>query len=192
MLAGSGRSDDQLMWRRENIIADESYKRQSRFFLNENVWISLKIPLKFVSKGPINNIPALVQIMAWRRPGDWPLSELMLVFVPTHICVTRPQWDNNHSAEYKIGWDFPVKSPFRAFQVLIRLHYWKCRDAVALRYLWDNVDQEDSYKVTKVDVERSNTCKMHNRSIMWKHFHVMKESVECLSLQDLNILCLAK
>ena len=39
-----------------------------------------------------NNIPALVQIMAWRRPGDKPLFEPMLVFVPTHICVTRPQW----------------------------------------------------------------------------------------------------
>ena len=61
-------------------------------FLNENVWISLKIPLTFVPKGPINNIPALVQIMAWRRPGDKPLSEPILVFVPTHKCVTRPQW----------------------------------------------------------------------------------------------------
>ena len=63
-------------------------------FLNENVWISLKIPLKFVSRGPNNNIPALVQIMAWRRPGDKPLSEPMLVFVPTHICITWPQWVN--------------------------------------------------------------------------------------------------
>ena len=63
-------------------------------FLNENAWISLKIPLMFVPGGPINNIPALVQIMAWRRPGDKPLSEPMLVFVPTHICVTRPQWVN--------------------------------------------------------------------------------------------------
>ena len=62
------------------------------FLLNENVWISLKFPLKFVPKGPINNIPELVQIMAWRRPGDKPSSEPMLVFVPTHICVTRPQW----------------------------------------------------------------------------------------------------
>ena len=61
-------------------------------FLNEDVLISLKIPLKFVPRGPINHIPALVQIMAWRRPGDTPLSEPMLVFVPTHICVTRPQW----------------------------------------------------------------------------------------------------
>ena len=47
-------------------------------FLNENVWILLKISLKFVPKGPINNIPALLQIMAWRRPGDKPLSEPML------------------------------------------------------------------------------------------------------------------
>ena len=61
-------------------------------FLNGNVWIPIKISLKFVSKGPINNIPALVQIMAWRRPGDKPLSEPMLVSLLTHICVTRPQW----------------------------------------------------------------------------------------------------
>ena len=43
-------------------------------FLKENVWIPIKISLKFVPKSPINNIPALVQIMAWRRPGDKPLS----------------------------------------------------------------------------------------------------------------------
>ena len=60
--------------------------------LNENVWITIKNPLKFVPKGPINTIPALVQIMAWRRPGDKPLSEPMLISLPTHICVTRPQW----------------------------------------------------------------------------------------------------
>ena len=37
-------------------------------FFNENVWIPVKISLKFVPKGPMNNIAALVQIMAWRRP----------------------------------------------------------------------------------------------------------------------------
>ena len=61
-------------------------------FLKENVWIPTKISLKFVPKGPINNIPALVQIMAWRRSGDKPLSEPKLIFVPTYICATRPQW----------------------------------------------------------------------------------------------------
>ena len=60
--------------------------------LNENVWIPIDISLKFVPMGPINNIPAMVQIMAWRRPGDKPLSEPMVVSLPTHICVARPQW----------------------------------------------------------------------------------------------------
>ena len=61
-------------------------------FMNENIWISTNILLKFVPKGLINNIPALVQIMAWRQPGDKPLSELMMVSLLMHICVTRPQW----------------------------------------------------------------------------------------------------
>ena len=61
-------------------------------FLNENVWISIKIPVKLVPKGPINNMPALFQIMAWRRPGAKPLSETMMVILLRHICVTRPQW----------------------------------------------------------------------------------------------------
>ena len=50
-------------------------------FLNENVLSSIRISLKFFHKGPINNIPELVQIMAWRRPGNKPLSELRLVCV---------------------------------------------------------------------------------------------------------------
>ena len=59
---------------------------------NENVWISLTVSMKFVPEVRINNIPALVQIMAWRWPGDKPLSEPMMVSLLTHICVTRPQW----------------------------------------------------------------------------------------------------
>ena len=40
------------------------------------------------------NIPAMVQIMAWRRPGDKWLSEPMMVSLPTHICIARLQWVN--------------------------------------------------------------------------------------------------
>ena len=54
-------------------------------FLDENVWISIKISLTFVLKDPINNIPALVEIIAWRRPGDKPLSQPMVVILLTHI-----------------------------------------------------------------------------------------------------------
>ena len=62
-------------------FADDTFKR---IFLNENVRISNKISLKFVPKGPINNNPALVQIMAWRQPGDKPLSEPMMVSLLMH------------------------------------------------------------------------------------------------------------
>ena len=72
-------------------FSDDIFKR---IFLNQNVRIPINISLEFVPKGPINNIPALVEIMAWRRPGDKPLSETMLVSLLTHICVTRPQWVN--------------------------------------------------------------------------------------------------
>ena len=61
-------------------------------FFNENMKLSIKISLKFVPKGPISNIPALVKIMALRRSGDKPLLELMMVILLAHICVTRPQW----------------------------------------------------------------------------------------------------
>ena len=37
------------------------------------------------------------QIMAWRRPGDKPLSEAMKVSLLTHICVARPQWFNDYN-----------------------------------------------------------------------------------------------
>ena len=45
---------------------DDTFKR---ILLNENVRNSIKISLKFIPKVRINNIPALVQIMAWCRPG---------------------------------------------------------------------------------------------------------------------------
>ena len=70
-------------------FADDTFKR---IFLNENFRISIKISLKFVPKGPINNIPVLVQIMAWRRSGDKPLCEPMMASLLIHISVTRPQW----------------------------------------------------------------------------------------------------
>ena len=63
--------------------------------LNETVWISIKISLEFVPKSPINYSPALVQIMAWHRPGDKPLSGPFLVcFTDAFIYVTLPQWIN--------------------------------------------------------------------------------------------------
>ena len=76
-------------------FADDTFRR---IFLNENLRTLLKNWLKIVPKVRINNIPALVQIMAWRQTGDKPLSESMMVSLPTHICVIRPQWVNKTPA----------------------------------------------------------------------------------------------
>ena len=102
--------------RRTVVVINTSRPRQNgrhfpddklkRIFLNENVWISIKISLKFVPRSPINNIPALVQIMAWRRPGDKPLSGPMMVRLPTHICVTRPQ---------RVNRTFPLKQLWQIY-----------------------------------------------------------------------------
>ena len=55
---------------------------QKRF---PNAFSIKKKSLKLVPMGRIKNIPALVLIMAWQRPGDKPLSEPMVVSLLTHI-----------------------------------------------------------------------------------------------------------
>ena len=53
--------------------------------------VSGRALVSLTAKVRINNIAALVQTMAWRRPGDKPLSEPMMVGLLMYICVTRPQ-----------------------------------------------------------------------------------------------------
>ena len=67
-------------------FTDDTFKP---IFLNENIRFLIKISLKFVPKVPTNSIPALVQIMTWRRPGGKPLSEPMMVCLLTYICVQK-------------------------------------------------------------------------------------------------------
>ena len=58
------------------ILADDNFKC---IFLNENDRILIRISLKFVARSPIDDKPALVQVMAWRRTGDKSLPEQMLI-----------------------------------------------------------------------------------------------------------------
>ena len=65
-------------------------------FWNENCLIMIQISLKFVPKGPIDNMQALVQIMAWRRIGDKPISEPMVAwFCDAYLC---------HTASMSLHW----------------------------------------------------------------------------------------
>ena len=48
-------------------------------FLNENDRIPIQMSLKYVSMSPVYSKSALVQVMAWRRTGDKPLPEPMMI-----------------------------------------------------------------------------------------------------------------
>ena len=72
--------------------------------LNEHIWISIRILLKFVPWVPIGNTPTLVQIMAWCLPGDKLLSEPMMVSLLTLIWVTRPKWVNDSFLKEPCAW----------------------------------------------------------------------------------------
>ena len=69
------------------LFADDIFRC---IFVNEKFCILVEISLKFIPKGPIDNNPALVQIMAWRRTSDKPLSEPRLA----RFCGTRGRWVN--------------------------------------------------------------------------------------------------
>ena len=58
------------------VLSDDNLKCN---FLNENDRIPIRISLKFYPRSPIDNNPALVQVMAWRRTGAKPLPESKLI-----------------------------------------------------------------------------------------------------------------
>ena len=57
-------------------LADDIFKC---ILLNEKDRIPIQISLKLVPRIPIDNKPALVQVMAWRRTGDKPLPVPMMM-----------------------------------------------------------------------------------------------------------------
>ena len=114
-------------------FADDIFKC---IFLNENEWISPSISLKCVPKVRINNIPTLVLIMAWRRPGDKPLSEPMMVSLLTHICVIRPQWVN----ALALG-KSECHFNYKIFQIIAVINGWDISCELALR--WTSLDLTD-------------------------------------------------
>ena len=101
-------------------FADDIFKC---IFLNENVWIPIKISLKFVPKGPINNIPAwLGAIQA--------LFEPMMVNLPTHVWSGKNIPIIMHTVQvmFCCGWQLPIffKVTWLTLgqQYIIFQHYW--------------------------------------------------------------------
>ena len=117
-------------------FADDIFKR---IFLSENVWISMKISLNFVLEVSINNIPALVQIMAPRRPSNKSLSESMMVSLLTHICVTRPQWVNSLTRRR-----FERHFRYIMFKLILVIDDWSISGKIALRWMSLNLTDDKS------------------------------------------------
>ena len=103
-------------WSRDKLTAVFQMTFSCVSFFIKMYELRLKFYFKFVSKGQISNIPALVQIMTWCGPGDKPLSESMMVNLLTHIWVTRPQLINNRCA-------VPLRNMYYINRPLIYLTY---------------------------------------------------------------------
>ena len=119
-------------------FADDTFKR---IFLKEHVRILIKISLKFVPKSPIDNIPTLFQIMAWRQPGDKPLSEAMMVSLLIHIYVARPQWVNSlRLNDASVNWVI-IDSVNGLSPVRRQAITWTNADLLSLRTLGTNFNE---------------------------------------------------
>ena len=69
-------------WQNGRHFADDIFKC---IFFNENSWISNKMSMNYVCWSLIDNMAALVQIMAWRRRGDKPnLNQWLLIYWRIH------------------------------------------------------------------------------------------------------------
>ena len=100
---------DLAHWGQDQMAAISQTTMSNAFSWKKMLGFRLKFHWSFFPKGRINNIPSLVQIMAWRLPGDKPLSEPMMVRLPAHICVARPQWVKKKTTSYiNIGHQEPI------------------------------------------------------------------------------------
>ena len=144
-------------------------------FFNENVWILLKISLKFVPNIWINHIPVLVQIMAWCRPGDKPLSEPMMICLLKQICVTRPQWVNSIQAwisyyiDYKVWYEiaYPFLNMSMLFQVLA-FHWRLLGPPIGISALKMQIIERSTLLTVSVETRES----IQTWSVLQKTFHM--------------------
>ena len=119
-------------------FADDIFKC---IFLNDKVWILMKISWKFIPKGPINNIPALIQIMAWRHPG-----------------ITWPQWGNpGFQNRMTFGSFYLFKGSFKGrwwvFYLITECHYHR-------------PEQAKMFGIAKTHITQFKNCSTHDNFVL--------------------------
>ena len=116
-----GNSRDNKEWYHLNVIhPHHNYLVQTRqhgchftddifkcIYLNENIWFSIVTILKVVPKGPINNIPVLIEIMARRRPTIiWTNDGVFTDAASTNY------YPISGEADMKKNWQTPLRNSF--------------------------------------------------------------------------------
>ena len=79
-------------WDRDKMAAFSETTLSNAFSSMKILDFRLKFHWRLFLRFQLTIYFSMVKIMAWRRPGDKPLSEPIMVSCPTHICVTRSQW----------------------------------------------------------------------------------------------------
>ena len=87
-----------IHWGRDKMDAISQTPFSSTFSWMKMLEFRLKFHWSLFPRAELTIFQHWFQIMVWRRPSDKPLSEPMMVSLATHICVTRPQWLNEHIA----------------------------------------------------------------------------------------------
>ena len=115
-----------------------SWKKMCQFWLkfHWNLFLFLRFQLY--------NIPALVQIMTWRRPGDKSISKPMMVSLLTHRCVTRSEWVKTYHITRKY-WGSSSKKD--------GLHF---ADDILKCTLWNKIILHFDLNLIEVCFQRSN------------------------------------
>ena len=104
--------------------------------------------------------------MAWRRSGDKPLFEPMMVGLPTHICVTRPQWVNTiaffevHNLQFNM---------FNSLIVWWHIMWGECWGNLTVCLIACSGQQQRKYQFFSLAMVDSP----HYGPAMQKHLHVM-------------------
>ena len=139
--------------------------------------------------------------MAWRRPGDKPLSEPMMVRLPTHICVARPQWVNFCGditltyARYKPN----TTKPCFLFLFFLFVVFFSCNTRpLQWRHIWTLRSRKSAQQLVQTStiqnqrsvllsigerIQRRFVGIPHKRLVMWKTFYAITSLCACFILQ---------
>ena len=132
-------------------ILQTTFSNTFSFFMNDKYCILILLWLSFVPKGSINNISALVLVMAWRRTGDKPLPEQMVThFTDSYMRHRRGGGGDDLSQSLHMGVrnDWNTQRHCGRMSKIIQMD-WILLYLTMWNISYSNVPQIDLYKMSE-------------------------------------------